>query len=158
MGVRIISSVGLGVLIVAEVSSSSVGTTKGTMMNWTRLSLFYLFGYLVLSGAALLFFPTLSLHLLFSNGAYGEIMPRFVGMLFVGLGVVVLGLILTRAEAMYAVTLGVRAFFLICFATFYIQTRDPLFVVLIAVVGLGFTLTGLSYLHDRKAARAPLST
>jgi energy-converting hydrogenase Eha subunit G len=65
----------------------------------------------------------------------------------------VLGIILTRSEAMYPVTLIVRTFFLAGFAAFYFQTRDPLFLVLLAIVGLGFVITLTSYLSDRKATR-----
>jgi hypothetical protein len=43
----------------------------------------------------------------------------------------------------------VRAFFLVCIATFYAMTRDPFFLVLLAVVGFGFVWTGLSYLSER---------
>src|SRR5262249_19295087 len=59
---------------------------KEVLMTLTRLSLYYLCGYLILGGVALLFFPALSLRLLLSNGAYGDVMPRLVGMLLAGLG------------------------------------------------------------------------
>ncbi len=53
-------------------------------MTWTRLSLYYLCGYLLVGGPTLLVFPVEGLRLLLSNGDYGDIMPRVVGMLMTG--------------------------------------------------------------------------
>ncbi len=122
-------------------------------MNRTRLSLYYLCSYLLIGGFVLLFFPAEGLKLLMSNGSYDDIFSRVAGMLLAGLGMTVLGIILTRSEAMYPVTLIVRAFFLAGFAVFYWLTGDPLFLVLLAIVGLGFALTLTSYRLDRSATR-----
>jgi hypothetical protein len=118
-------------------------------MNRTRLSLHYLYSYLIVIGLALLFFPKEGLRLLLSNGDYGDIMPRFAGMLMAGLGMNIFGIVLSRAQALYPRTLLVRAFFLVCIITFYATTRDPFFLVLLAVVGFGFVWTGLSYLSEK---------
>ena len=48
-------------------------------MKRTRLSLYYLIGYLVPGGLALLAFPRLTLKLFFSNTDYGDVLPRLVG-------------------------------------------------------------------------------
>jgi hypothetical protein len=119
-------------------------------MNRTRLSLHYLYGYLIVIGLALLFFPKEGLRLLLSNGDYGDVMPRFAGMLMAGLGLSIFGIVSTRAEELYPRTLMIRAFFLICIAAFYLKTHDPFFLLLLAVVGFGFVWTGLSYLTERK--------
>jgi len=71
-------------------------------------------------------------------------------MLLTGLGMTVVGIIGTRAEALYPATLLVRAFFLVCLVAFFLMTRDPFFLVLLAIVGFGFALTGLTYLTERK--------
>jgi hypothetical protein len=123
------------------------------VMNRTRLSLYYLCSYLLIGGLVLLFFPAEGLRLLLTNGTYGDVFPRVAGMLLAGLGMTVLGIILTCSEALYPVTLVVRTFFLAGFAAFYWLTRDPLFLVLLAIVGLGFVLTLTSYLLDRSATR-----
>lgn len=119
-------------------------------MQWTRLSLYYLCGYLLLGGFLLLFFPTEGLRLFLSNGDYGDVFPRVAGMLLAGLGMTVFSIIRTRSEAMYPATLVIRTFFLACIAAFYWRTEDPLFLVLLAIVGFGFVLTLTSYLLDRK--------
>ena len=45
-----------------------------------RVTLIYLTSYLFLGGLGLLVFPDLALRLLLSNGSYGDVMPRVVGM------------------------------------------------------------------------------
>jgi hypothetical protein len=118
-------------------------------MNRTRLTLYYLSGYLLIGGLGLLLFPTETLRLLLSNGNYGDVMPRLAGMLMAGLGMSIFGIIRTRAEANYPGTLLVRAFFLPCIVALYVMTRDPFFLLLLGVVGFGFVLTGLSYWTDK---------
>ncbi len=118
-------------------------------MNRTRLSLYYLSGYLLIGGLGLLLFPIETLRLLLSNGNYGDVMPRLAGMLAAGLGLSVFGIIRTRAEANYPGTLLVRAFFLPCIIAFYVITHDPFFLVLLGIVGFGFVLTGWNYWADR---------
>jgi hypothetical protein len=123
-------------------------------MRWTRLSLFYL-SYLLIIGLGLLLAPTETLRLMLSNGSYGEVMPRLAGMLMVGLGLNIAGMIAAAAEARYPSTLAVRAFFLASIGAFYAMSRDPFFLVLGAVVLLGFVLTTLSYIGlDRKRSTA----
>ena len=124
-------------------------------MQRTRLSLYYLCSYLLIGGLVLLFFPQQGLRLLLSNGDYGDVFPRVAGMLLTGLGMVVFAIIRAHAEALYPATLVVRAFFLVCMIVFFLMTRDPLFLVLLGIVGLGFVLTGLSYLTERKHAAIP---
>jgi hypothetical protein len=74
-------------------------------------------------------------------------------MLLAGLGITVLGIILTRSEALYPVTLFVRAFFLAGFAAFYwLDSRSALSRAF-PIVGFGFVLTSASFLLDRSEAR-----
>ena len=61
----------------------------------------------------------------------------------------IFGIVLSRAEVLYSRTLLVRAFLLVCIITFYGRSRDPFFLVLLAVVGFGFVWTGLSYLSEK---------
>ena len=124
-------------------------------MNRTRLSLYYLCSYLLICGMALLLFPAQALRLFLSNGDYGDVFPRVAGMLLTGLGLTVAGIIRTRSEALYPATLFIRAFFLVCIGAFYVMTHDPLFLVLLSIVGLGFVLTGVSFLTDKKEVSAP---
>jgi hypothetical protein len=121
-------------------------------MTKTRLSLYYLCGYLLFGGFLFLLFPVEGLKLFLSNGDYGDVFPRVAGMALAGLGMTVMAIIVTRSEAMYPATLIIRPFFLVCLAAFYLLTRDPLFLVLLGIVAFGFVLTLTSYLLDRRQA------
>ena len=121
-------------------------------MNRTRLSLFYLGSYLVAIGVALLLAPRATLMILQSNGDYGDVFPRLAGMLMSGLGLAIFSIIRARSQQQYPATLVVRVYFMICLVAFYVMTSDPFFLVLLAIVGLGFALTLGSYLADRKAS------
>lgn len=118
-------------------------------MNRTRLSLFYLAGYLTFAGLALLLVPTFALKLLLSNGDYGEVFPRMAGMLLVGLAILITQIIRHRVEVLYPTTLVVRLFFLVVFAYLYLTSSDPFFLVVFGIVALGVILTGYSYLTER---------
>jgi len=123
-------------------------------MSWTRLSLFYLSSYLFFIGVGLLFVPHGTLKILQSNADYGDVFPRVSGMLMSGLGLAVFGMIRARYSELYPATLLIRAYFIVCIIAFYATTRDPLFLVLVGIVGLGLVLTLGSYLLDRKRSQA----
>ncbi len=120
-------------------------------MTRTRLSLFYLAGYLYFAGLALLLVPTFALQLLFSNGAYGEVFPRLAGMLLLGLAALVTQIIRHRLEVLYSTTLLIRLFFLVVLGYLYLSSSDPFFAVVFGIVALGVIFTGYSYLTERRA-------
>lgn len=122
-------------------------------MNRTRLSLYYLGTYLTVIGLGLLVAPHATLGALQSNGDYGDIFPRVAGMLMSGLGLSVFGMIRARSYQQYPATLAIRAYFLVCIAAFYAMTRDPLFLVLGAIVAVGVVLTFGSFFLDRQTVR-----
>jgi hypothetical protein len=120
-------------------------------MKRTRLSLFYLAGYLIPAGLLLLFAPTFALRILLSNGDYGDVFPRMAGTLFIGIGVIVVQIIRFRMEILYSTTLMIRPFFCACFIVFYFISHDPFFLVLLAIVALGLIWTGFSYVMDNQS-------
>ena len=126
------------------------GACRLSAMRNTRLSLFYLGSYLTIIGFGLLFAPHGTLKLLQSNGDYGAVFPRVAGMLMSGLGLSIFGMIRARSSELYPATLFMRMYFIACIVAFYAMTRDPLFLVLVGIVGLGFILTLFSYLTDRR--------
>jgi hypothetical protein len=121
-------------------------------MNRTRLSLFYLVGYLIPAGVALLLGPQLALKLLFSTGSYGDVMPRFVGLFVLVLGILALQIVRHRLAVLYTTVLGVRGLMLLVMLALYFYSRDPLFISLLVVVGLGVVLTSISLWLDRQGA------
>lgn len=127
-------------------------------MSRTRLSLFYLGSYLFIIRIGLLLAPRETLKILQSNGDYGDVFPRVAGMLMSGLGLSIFGMIRARSSELYPATLIIRVYFIACIGAFYAMTRDPLFLLLIGIVGLGLVLTLGSYLLDRKSRKNPVTT
>ncbi len=119
-------------------------------MKRTHFSLFYLIGYLIPGGLAFLTVPEVTLKLMFSNGSYGDVLPRFVGLLMVALGIIVLQATRHRLQVLYPTALVVRTGMLPVMFALYLYSRDPLFITLLAIVGLGVILTGVSYWLDRR--------
>ena len=68
-----------------------------------------------------------------------------------GLGLSIFGMIRARSSELYSATLFMRVYFIACIGAFYAMTRDPLFLLLVGIVGLGFVLTLGSYVLDRKS-------
>jgi hypothetical protein len=120
-------------------------------MHRTRLSLFYLAGYLTFAGLALLLVPTFALRLLLSNGHYGEVFPRLAGMLLLGLAVLIIQIIRHRIDALYPTTLALRLFFLVVLAYLFVTSGDPFFMIVFGIVALGVLFTGYAYLSERRA-------
>lgn len=119
-------------------------------MRRTNLSLIYVATYLLASGSFLIVAPRLALQLLLSSGDYGEIFPRLGGLLLLGLGLLVAQIVRHRITALYATTLAVRGIFCIGFVVLYTLSRDPLFLVLLGVVGIGVVATSISYVLDSR--------
>jgi len=119
-------------------------------MRRTRLSLFYVAGYLIPTGLGLMFAPQTVFSLFFSTGEYDDVFPRFTGVLMVALGILVVQAIRTRAEALYPATVVVRAVIWLWVLRLYFATGDPFFVIILAVVGAGMTVTASCYLLERR--------
>ena len=123
------------------------------MKSKTRLSLYYLATYLFFTGVGLLFAPQFSLKLLLSTGHYESTFVQFTGAFMIALSVVVSQIIRHSVEVLYTTTLAVRVFFIVVIVWFYVQTQDPLFLVVLAVVALGVALTVTSYMLDKRAIK-----
>lgn len=117
-------------------------------MERTRRSFFYLVTYLTLTGLVLLINPQWFMKLLFSNGSYDDVFPRVFGLMLLGLATLVFQIIRLRAEVVYFTTILVRLVFIVGFIGFYVWTRDPMFLCILAVVTLGAALTSVSYRKD----------
>lgn len=124
-------------------------------MHKTRLSFYYLAGYLTLGGIGLLFFPTLAAKLFLSNVEYDPIMLRMSGMFMLGIAIIIIQFIRHEATVLYSTTLLVRLLFVVCLTVFYLTSKNPFFLVILAIVALGFVLTGLSFLSDRRSTERP---
>ena len=128
----------------------SLRAPGGKDLKRTRFTLFYVAGYLLFGGVFLVSAPSLALKLFQSTGNYGDVLPRLLGTLLLVLGVIVAQIIRHRVEVLYATTVVVRLIILAALAGLFFQSSDPLFLVLIAIVGIGVLLTGTSYLLERR--------
>ncbi|MDA8100084.1 MAG: hypothetical protein M0042_10690 [Nitrospiraceae bacterium] len=122
-------------------------------MERTRKSLYYVVAYLLLGGAGLLVAPAFVLGLFFSRGGYSDVMVRFVGLLLLALGILVLQIIRHRVRQLYASTVVVRLMILAGLAVFYYLTADPLMIVLFGIVALGVAMTILSLILDGQSRK-----
>jgi len=102
-----------------------------------RLTLIYLSGYLLFGGVGLLLVPNLTLPLMGSNGSYGDVMPRVVGMFMLALGGLVFQFVRGRDYRYYRYAVFARSFIVVALTVLYFKTLDPLFLVLNAIVLAG---------------------
>lgn len=119
-------------------------------MNRTRLSFIYVASYLLGSGLALLVAPQFALKLLFSNGDYGDVLPRMAGALCIGLGVLIVQMIRLKIDGLYATTVFIRFFFIAVWIWLYVKSGDPFFLSVAGVVGFGVLITGATLVMERK--------
>lgn len=127
-------------------------------MQKTHLSLYYLVGYLLFAGVGLILVPQLMLTLLLSNGSYGDVLPRLLGVVLLALGILILQIVRHHVEALYSTTLVVRSLILLVIISLYFYSRDPFFISLFVIVGFGFVLTGVCFWLDRKTQSAVLQS
>ena len=123
-------------------------------MRRTHLSLYYLAGYLLPAGALLLFVPEFATKLLLSNRDYDYAPFRLVGVLLIGLGIIIVQIIRYRLDVLYPTTVVVRLLISATLIGLYAETKDPFFLVVLAVVVVGIVLTATSFVLDRRSAPA----
>jgi len=75
-------------------------------------------------------------------------------MLMSGLGLSVFSMIRARTAQLYPATLFMRVYFIVCIVVFYEATAYPFFLVLIAIVGLGFAINAHSLPRRQKQSRS----
>jgi hypothetical protein len=119
----------------------------------TRLSLYYLVGYTLPVGVALMFVPQMTMNLLLTNHVYDELGLRMFGVLLFSLGIIASGMIVNKASRVYTVTLFVRGFIIAALFVLYSQYGDPALLAINLVVIVGWALTFLSWRKDKSEER-----
>lgn len=117
----------------------------------TRLCLWYVVTYLSVTGLALLIAPAATLRVMHSVADYGTVMPRWVGMMSLALAALVSQVASRQLRVLYPLGFFMPAGMMVGFAGLYRESGDPLFLAILAVVGVGVALTGVSLLVDRTA-------
>jgi hypothetical protein len=120
-----------------------------TPLSSTRVSLYFPATYLVVAGVGFMLFPTFMLRLLFSTGHYERFFVELCGLFLLGLAALVIQTIRLRLAAMYPTLIGVRVFFCVGYIALFGQTRDPLFLSLLAIVGSGLLVSMICIAKDR---------
>ena len=118
-----------------------------------RLTLSYLAGYLLVGGLGFLLAPDVALRLLLSNGAYGDIMPRVVGLFMLVLGGFILQFVRARDYRYYLYAVVARSFIVLVLTALYFRARDPLFLVLDAIVLIGLLPSTYVVVQSARANR-----
>ena len=115
-----------------------------------RLTMSYLASYLVVGGLGLAFFPAFTLNLFQSNGDYGDIMPRLVGMLMFGLSGLIALFAFHRDYRYYSYSVYIRSFFVLFLFYLYSRSADPLFLVLNVIVLIGLLPSIYTLVRERR--------
>jgi uncharacterized protein YjeT (DUF2065 family) len=102
-----------------------------------RLSFIYVGSYLVIGGLGSLLMPDWTLRLLLAQGSYGDVMPRLVGVFMAALGSAVVQFLRAGDYRYYGYTVAARLVIVAALTALYLKTRDPLFVVMDAIVLVG---------------------
>ena len=118
-----------------------------------RLTLSYLAGYLLVGGLGFLVAPDVALRLLLSNGAYGDIMPRVVGMFMLALGSLILQFVRARDYRYYLYAVVARSFIILVLTALYFRARDPLFLASDAIVLIGLLPSIYVVVQSARASR-----
>lgn len=113
------------------------------------ITFWYLAGYLLFGGIGFAFLPQETLRLFLSNGDYGDIMPRTAGMFMILLGGLIASMTARRDFAYYAASVLLRLFAIGFLIFLYARSADPMFMVLLAVVLIGWLPSALTVLRER---------
>ncbi len=119
-----------------------------------RITLTYLAIYLLIGGLGLAFLPALALRLFFSNGDYGDVMPRVAGMLMIGLSGLIGQFVLNQDYRYYPYSVYIRSFFVLFLFVLYARSSDPLFLVLHGIILLGLLPSIYTLIRERAGGLA----
>lgn len=78
---------------------------------------------------------------------------QFTGAFMIALSMVVAQIIRHHVEVLYPTTLFVRTFFIVVIVALYLQTNDPLFLVVLTMVGIWVALTMTAFLLDWRSGQ-----
>jgi hypothetical protein len=116
-----------------------------------KITLWYLASYLILGGAGFAFFPDLTMTIFLSDGDYGEIMPRALGMFMLMLGGLVASMVRNQDFTYYVYSICARSFAVLFLCFLYIISNDLMFIVLVIIVLIGL-LPSMYVLYQEKKA------
>ncbi len=106
-------------------------------MKARKLTLTYLTTYLAIGGIGFALFPYQTLKLFFSNGDYGDIMPRVAGMFMCALSFLIFRILRNKDWKYYTATIYVRSVIVPFLFWMYYKSNDPMLLVVNSIVLVG---------------------
>lgn len=106
-------------------------------MDLRRATLTYLFSYLLVGGVGFTLAPELTMDLFQSNGDYGTAMPRVLGVLMAGLGVLIFNIVRNEDWHYYPVSIVVRSVIVVVLAFVWLDSDDPMWLIINGIVLVG---------------------
>lgn len=115
-----------------------------------KLSWTYLATYLLVGGLGFAFLPELSLKLFLSDGNYGDIMPRLVGMFMLALGGLIATMTINNDFRYYPYAVFIRTGMVIFISWLYLISKDTMMLVILVIVLTGLIPSWFVYLSKFK--------
>lgn len=106
-------------------------------MDLRKITLSYLVTYLAIGGIGFAILPEQTMDLFQSNGDYGDVMPRVVGLMMGALSFLIFNIVRNEDWHYYPVSIYVRSVIVVFLAYLYLDSDDPMFLVLDAIVLIG---------------------
>lgn len=114
-----------------------------------KISWIYLASYLTIGGIGFAFIPEITLNLFLSNGNYGDIMPRVVGMFMIALGGLIATMTINNDFKYYTYSIFIRTGMVIFIIWLYMISNDPLFITILVIVLVGLLPSWYIYLKTK---------
>ena len=119
-----------------------------------RLAFVYLISYLAVAALGFGLFPALTLKLFLSNGEYGVIMPRLLGAM---MGVLSFLLFMVYRQGDWQkyspFTMMARVPLVLFIFYLYYLSRDPMFLIINAIILVGLVTTAVGTAMQRRERR-----
>jgi len=116
-----------------------------------KLTLVYVATYLFIGGAGFAFLPAMTLALFLSNGDYGDVMPRAMGMFMLLASGLVINIIRFEEYRFYGYAILARSLIVLFLVYLYLKSLDPMFIVINAIVLVGLIPSWIVWLKERSA-------
>jgi hypothetical protein len=120
-----------------------------------RIAFVYLISYLAVAAAGFGLFPTLTLKLFLSNGDYGVILPRLLGAMM-GVLSFLLFMIYRKGDwpKYSSFTMMARTPLILFIFYLYYLSRDPMFLIINAIILIGLVTTAVGTALQRREREA----
>lgn len=106
-------------------------------MDLRKLTLTYLVIYLAVAAVGFALLPSQFMELFQSNGDYGDVMPRLVGLMMGALSFLIFNIIRNEDWHYYVVSIYVRTVIVLFLFYLWVISDDPMFLLINVIVLIG---------------------